>query len=342
SVPPAAATSRSHRPRRTTGDQRRPTGTASACSRRIRACLLAGGGIGPVSATEKNPQSLVGPVSAYLEGTGRGSCTRRRRRHGQPLELQHLEGFSLCRRQPGKRLLEARAVGAPLSGTLGQHVDQHLAGRAYPATPKVVDQDVACDREQPWFEWPRWIVRVPRSMQSHQRVLEDILALMWIDDRLEEEASDRGGEVHQERTIGITVPALRALHPPRSLRAAGSKVRFRHSHYPFGGYAPARASLVPGQCRPDATGLGCSPFGPVSAGDGATDPALGAPCNRTRGGTNPLPIDTPARPRDGRGYDPNSAKEDTDEFQKHGDRQRRRRPVPHRCRHGTSRGEGRR
>jgi hypothetical protein len=29
-------------------------------------------------------------------------------------------------------------------------------------------------------------------MQGHQRVLEDILALMWIDDRLEEEASDRG------------------------------------------------------------------------------------------------------------------------------------------------------
>ena len=93
----------------------------------------------------------------------------------------------------------------------------------------MVDQDVAHDREEPRLERPGRIVGVPGAVQGHERILEDILALVRVSDPPAEKAHDRGGYVHQERTIGLPVPTLRAFHPSGPLPVVGSEGLLVHS-----------------------------------------------------------------------------------------------------------------
>src|SRR5882724_10488531 len=146
-APPTSATKMSQSPRRAKGAQRRRTGAASSPSRLIKARVLAVGTGVVVSATEEGPQCLIRSVRADLQRAGRDPDAGRRCRDGYPLELQHLEGFTLRRRQPIERLLEARVPGIGVRPRLRQRLDEDLARRARRATPEVVERDVSRDRE---------------------------------------------------------------------------------------------------------------------------------------------------------------------------------------------------
>ena len=139
------------------------------------------------------------------------------------------EGFPLGRRQPIECLLEAGALGGGVRAPLGQRVDEDLARRAHPAPPEMIDQDVAHDREEPRLEGPGRIIGVPGVVRGHERVLEDILALVRVSDPPAEKALDREGLRLQERTIGLAVPTLRTLHPLGPFRAVGSEGLLVHS-----------------------------------------------------------------------------------------------------------------
>src|SRR4029077_7314041 len=127
---------------------------------------------------------------------------------------------------------------------------------------EMIDQDVAHDREEPRLEGPGRIVGVPGTVQGHERVLEDILALVRVSDPPAEKAHDRGGYIHQERTIGLAVPTLRPFHPLGPLRTVGSEGLVVHSWQPVGGYRRAVPVLCASRGGHDAVRHGPPQTGP--------------------------------------------------------------------------------